>query len=210
MEYIDITYCISKNLPVWPGSLGFGSTWHMRIPDNTNNLSSINMDCHFGTHLDAPLHFVDNGRAVHELELFKLVGDAWLVEIKGVRSITASILETANIPIDCNKLLLKTDNQEYWQNGITTFQEDFCSIDSSGAQWIVDHNIHLIGIDYLSIQRFHDGPETHQILLNAEVVIVETLNLENVQPGNYELVCLPLNLKGLEGAPVRAILKEIV
>jgi arylformamidase len=99
--------------------------------EDTNNLSSINMGCHFGTHSDATLHFVDNGRPVHNMDLLKLVGDASVVEIKGVRSITASILKTANIPMGCNKLLLKTDNQEYWQNGITTFQENFCSIHSS-------------------------------------------------------------------------------
>lgn len=207
-DFIDITYTISEKLPKWPGSIGFKSFWHMEMPELTNNLSSFTIDSHLGTHLDAPLHFVQNGKAIHELDLNTLIGNVYVVELRNVRSITANHLENAQIPIECDKLLIKTDNQFYWEKGLVNFQEDFCSIDASGAQWIVDNNIHLVGIDYLSIQRFHDGPETHQLLLNAAVVIVETLNLEKVNSGWYHLICLPIKLKGLEGAPVRAILSK--
>lgn len=166
------------------------------------------MDCHFGTHLDAPLHFVENGKSVDQLDLDKLMGEVFVAEIRNVRSITSDALERAGIPNNCKRLLLKTDNQEYWKKGISEFQEDFCSIDSSGAQWVVKKGIELIGIDYLSIQRYHDSPLTHTILLENEVIILETLNLEQVKPGKYELICLPIKLQGLEGAPVRALLKE--
>lgn len=208
MDLIDITYPVSKRLPTWPGSIGFSTTWHMRMPTAGNNLSSVQMDCHLGTHLDAPLHFVHNGKSIDQLDLNKLVGPVFVVELRGVRSITAQHLQAAAIASNCKRLLLKTDNQQYWTAGNTVFQEDFCSIDSSGAQWIVDRGIVLVGIDYLSIQRFHDSPLTHTILLKAEVVIVETLNLEHVTAGEYELICLPLKLEGLEGAPVRAVLKK--
>jgi arylformamidase len=208
-KFIDITYEMSPNLPVWPDSIGFTTKWHMTMPERNNNLSSIEVDTHFGTHLDAPLHFIENGKAVNDIELDKLIGMCYLVSIRNTRSITSAHLEMANIPKECNKLLLKTDNQLYWENGIKTFQKDFCSIDETGAQWIVDNNIHLVGIDYLSIQRFYDGPETHQILLRNEVVIVESVNLEKAVQGWYELICLPLNIQGLEGSPVRAVLKKI-
>ncbi len=207
--YIDLTYPISNQLPKWPGSIGFEYKWHMVMPNETNNLSSFTIDSHLGTHLDAPLHFVHQAKAIHEMDLNKLIGKTYIAVIKGVKSITAAHLAAANIPENCTKLLLKTDNQLYWQQGLTDFQEDFCSIDASGAQWIVDRGIHLIGIDYLSIQRFHDGPATHQILLQHEVVIVETLNLENVEAGWYDLICLPLKLEGLEGSPVRAVVRKI-
>ncbi len=208
-EFIDITYPISNKLPKWPGSIGFQYQWHMRMPSETNNLSSFTIDAHLGTHLDAPLHFVHEAKAIHEMDLNKLIGKCYVISIRGVRSITAKHLEDSLIPKDCNKLLLKTDNQLYWEEALTTFQEDFCSIDASGAQWIVDRGIHLIGIDYLSIQRFHDSPATHQILLQNEVVIVETINLEQVEVGWYHLICLPLKLEGLEGSPVRAVLKKM-
>ena len=206
--YIDITYPISSRLPKWHGSIGFEVKWHMQMPSDTNNLSSFTIDSHLGTHLDAPLHFIHKSKAIHEMDLNKLIGKTYVVEIRGLKSITATDLDNANIPANCTKLLLKTDNQFYWEQGLTEFQEDFSSIDVTGAQWVIDRGIHLIGIDYLSIQRFHDGPETHQVLLQNEVVIVETLNLEQVETGWYDLICLPLKVEGLEGSPVRAILKK--
>lgn len=208
-EYIDITFPISTQLPKWHGSIGFEMHWQMRMPQETNNLSYFTIDTHLGTHLDAPLHFVTNGKSVEELSFDKLIGAAFVLEIRGLKSITAKHLQESNIPLACKKLLLKTDNQFYWKQKNPDFQEDFCSIDASGAQWLVDRGIHLIGIDYLSIQRFNDGPETHQILLKNEIVILETINLENVVQGWYDLICLPLKLEGLEGSPVRAILKKI-
>ncbi len=207
--YIDITYRISDKFPKWPGSVGLKVDWHMKIPHETNNLSSFTIDSHLGTHLDAPLHFVQNGKAIHELDLNKLIGEVFVLDIRGVKQITSDHLNKSEIPKNCSKLILKTDNQKYWEDGLIEFQQDFCSIDKSGAQWIVDMGIHLIGIDYLSIQRYFDGPETHQILLNSEVVIVECLNLAQVQQGIYELICLPLNIEGIEGSPVRALLKKI-
>lgn len=208
-NFIDITFPVSEALPIWPGSVGFSHNWHSKIETGaTNNSSSFSIDSHLGTHLDAPMHFVENGKSLIELEISKLIGKAYVAEIRNKNTITAKDLEKIQIPDDCKKLLLKTDNQIYWKNGITTFQEDFCSIDKTGAQWIVDKRLDLIGIDYLSIQKFHDGPETHQILLQAEVIIVETLNLGDVFEGVYELICLPLKIKGLEASPVRAILRK--
>ena len=99
---------------------------------------------------------------------------------------------------------LKSDNQMYLEQGLTEFQEDFSSIVATGAQWVFNRGIHLIDIDYLSIHRFHDGPETHQILLQNGVVIVETLILEYVEAG----WCLPIKQEGLEGSPIRAVLKK--
>lgn len=203
---IDITFPISKKTPKWPGSVGFEYKWQMEIPNDTNNLSSFSIDSHLGTHLDAPLHFIEGGRSIENLELEKLLGDVFVLEIYNIKSITDLDLENASIPKDCNKLILKTDNQLYWKEKLTEFQEDFSSIDASGAKWIVERGIHLIGIDYLSIQRYNDGPETHQILLKNEVIIVETLNLEYVNQGWYNLICLPLKIEGLEGSPVRALL----
>jgi arylformamidase len=208
-EFIDITFPVSEKLPKWPESIGYEASWHLKMEKGaTNNLSSIVTDCHFGTHLDAPLHFVKEGKSIDQLDLKKLIGETHVVAIRGIKSITAEDLEKV-VPRDCKRLLLKTDNQVYWENSFSEFQKDFCSIDESGAKWIVDRGIELVGIDYLSIQRFYDGPETHQILLQAEVIIVESLNLQHVQPGKYELICLPIKLKDLEGAPVRAILKKI-
>jgi arylformamidase len=205
--YIDITFPISEKLPKWPGSIGFKKTIHMEITTHGNNRSSFVIDSHFGTHLDAPIHFIENGKTIDQLDLNKLIGEVFVLEIRGKRSISGSDLSVSKIPKGCNKLILKTDNQIYWDQNIQIFQQDFCSINESGAKWLVENGFHFIGIDYLSIQRFNDGPETHQILLNSEIIIVESLNLKNVTQGLYEIICLPLNLQGLEGSPVRALIK---
>lgn len=208
-KFIDITFPISHRLPIWPDSIGYNYKWHLKMPKAGNNLSSISIDNHTGTHIDAPLHFIENGKSIEQLDLNKLIGLAYVAEIRGVRSIGANDLEASAIPKTCTRLLLKTDNQEYWNRGEKEFQEDFCALDKSGAQWVVDRGIDFVGIDYLSIERFEDGPETHQILLKNEVIIVESLNLKDVESGQFELICLPLKLEGLEGAPVRALLKKI-
>ncbi len=205
--YIDITFPISEKLPKWPGSIGFKKTIHMEIATHGNNLSSFEIDSHFGTHIDAPFHFDEYGKKVDQLDLNKLIGEVFVLELRGIRSISGSDLANSKIPKGCNKLILKTDNQIYWDENNQIFQEEFCSINESGAKWLNENGFHLIGIDYLSIQRFNDGPETHQILLNAEIIILESLNLKNVTQGLYDIICLPLNLQGFEGSPVRALLK---
>jgi arylformamidase len=147
------------------------------------------------------------GQSIDELKLENLIGDVYVIEIYGTDSINFTDLEKASIPKNCKKLIIKTDNKDYWTDNVKEFRENFTGLDSSGAKWIVKRGIHLVGIDYLSIQRFKDGPETHQILLENGVIVLESLKLEDVKAGLYELICLPLKLEGFEGAPVRAILK---
>lgn len=205
-QIIDISHTVDSNFVKWPGSVGYTSNWVMKMPLESNNLSAFMMDAHLGTHIDAPLHFVDNGRPIEAVDLNKCIGDVFVAEIYGVDSITAEHLSRIPIPEGCKKLILKTKNQEIWNSGTMVFQKNFASIDASGAQWLVDNAFVLIGIDYLSIQRFHDSIDTHQILLRNEVVILETLNLKEVNQGLYELYCLPLKIRGLEGVPSRAVL----
>lgn len=206
MKIYDITFAVSDKLPKWPGSVGYSVTKHLVMPDAVNNLSSIQMDCHLGTHLDAPSHFVHLGKSVEELDLEVLLGDVYVISIPNTDRITSLDLDNADIPLSCKRLLIKTDNQSYWDAGLTEFQENFCALDASAAIWLVERKIRLVGIDYLSIQKYQDGPRTHQIFLENNVVIVETLKLGEVVTGWYELICLPLKLEGLEGAPARVIL----
>lgn len=88
------------------------------------------------------------------------------------------------------------------------FHENYCALTNDAAEWIVEKKIHLVGIDYLSIQLFHDSKDTHVTLLSKEVVILEGLDLRNVEPGEYKLICLPLKINGVEGTVARAVLEE--
>ncbi len=126
-----------------------------------------------------------------------------------IAAITADDLEALNLPADTRRLLLRTRNSEGWQRGDREFRTDFVALTADAARWVVARDIRLIGVDYLSVQIFRGDPATHIALLQAQVVIVEGLNLAQVVPGNYELICLPLKLAGAEGAPARAVLRTL-
>lgn len=106
-------------------------------------------------------------------------------------------------------MLLRTRNSEGWRRGERDFRTDFVALTVDAARWIAARGLRLIGVDYLSVQIFRGDPQTHIALLQAGIVIVEGLNLAEVAPGSYELICLPLKLAGAEGAPARAVLKRL-
>ena len=171
------------------------------------NVSLLIADVHVGTHVDAPLHFIEGGAAVETLPLDNLMGAAWVAHLPGVDAVTAADLEQAGIPSGTRRLLLRTDNSDLWAQE-AQFRPDFVALTLDAARWVVERGIRLIGNDYLSVQRFHDGPETHQVLLNAGVILLEGINLASVVPGEWELICLPLRLVGADGAPARAVLRR--
>ncbi len=209
-KIIDISVLLSTQLPVWPGDhkVKIDQQFAMRNGDEAN-LTSIQMSSHTGTHIDAPLHFVNNGKTTEEISLDKLIGTCQVIDCQGKKEITADDLDKSNIPFDTEKLLLKTDNSILWENPKHEFRKDYCALTPAAAQWIVNHEIHLVGIDYASIQLFKDPKDTHVILLSNEVVILENIDLRFVEPGQYRLVCLPLKIEGVEGTVARAVLEQI-
>lgn len=166
----------------------------------------LNFCAHIGTHVDAPLHRVRGGGTVDALDLQTLIGRAYVVDITDVVSeIGANDLATRNIPQNVRRLLFKTRNGALWAR--EGFQKNFVALNASGAQWVVERNIKLVGMDYLSADIFlTDAAPAHDVLLNARVVIVEGMMLNDVAAGWYTLICLPIKIAGADGAPARAIL----
>ena len=209
-QLIDISVALDEKLPVWPNSHGVNISLLMDMnAGDEANVSRLDIDVHSGTHIDAPRHFLQDGDFTNSIPLEQTIGICQVVDMRGKSKITAQDLEKAAISSDTRKLLFKTDNSEKWKDPHHTFDPNFCSLTADAAQWIVDHNIHLTGIDYHSIQLFHDPVETHLILLRAKVVILETLNLREVDPGFYQLMCLPLKVNGVEGISARAVLETL-
>jgi arylformamidase len=206
-KYIDISLPVSPHLTRWPGSpvIRFERNLNLDQGDVAND-TTIELSVHTGTHVDAPSHFLQGGETVESLPLDTLIGKTTVVDIGESEVITPEILDSLNLPRQTTRLLFRTRNSQLWQQQVKEFQPDFVALSADAAQWIVDRGIRLVGIDYLSIQRYYDGPETHQILLQAKVIIIEGLNLAQVTPGEYQLICLPIKLKGVEGAPARVIL----
>jgi arylformamidase len=169
--------------------------------------STISMGVHAGTHVDAPLHFLPGREDVSQLSFDALLGPCYVASVKDASAVRDSDLESLPIPSDTTRLLLRTRNSDGWASGAQDFNPDFVALTPEAARWVVNHSIKLIGIDSLSIQRFNDRPETHLILLEAGVVVLEGLSLYGVVQGRYELICLPIKLQGAEGAPARAVLR---
>ena len=209
-EIIDITVPLTTEMPIWPGCKGIRITPVMRLDEgDSSNVSRLDCNLHTGTHVDAPRHFLQNGTTVEQLPLDALVGRSYVAYLPDAGDITPRNLMDLNLPSGIERLLLRTRNSELWAAGTTEFRKDFVALTHEAAQWIVDSKIRLIGVDYLSVQRYSDDSKTHQILLGADTVLLEGLDLSKVQKGFYELICLPLRLVGAEASPARAILRQI-
>jgi arylformamidase len=205
--YLDISRPLSEGIAAWPGSPGFRVFAHQSIADgDQSNASGIEMDVHTGTHVDAPSHFIQGGATLDAVGLDPFLGPAYVAEIDTTDEIDDAALDAAEIPDTTERLLLRTRNSRDEAYVTGPFREDFAALTPTGARWIVQRGLVLVGIDYLSIQRFGDSSDTHQILLGAGVCILEGLDLRAADRGRYRLVCLPLPLVGVEAAPARALL----
>lgn len=208
MKILDISVAVSPDLPVWPGDPKIELKRFRSIAQgDTSNDSHLACSVHSGTHIDAPAHFIENGNTVERLPLDTLLGPATVVELPEADIITPEHLEAQGLSPQIKRLLLKTQNSDLWTDPGHQFNPDFVALSSDSARWIVSKGINLVGIDYLSIQLSKDAePITHRILLDAGIIIIEGLDLRNISPGVYELICLPIKLAGSEGAPARAVL----
>ncbi|NWG33291.1 MAG: cyclase family protein [Chloroflexi bacterium] len=208
MTIHDISLTISADLPVWPGDPGLELERFESMDSGAHaNVTRISSSVHLGTHVDAPHHFLNDGRTVESLPLEVLTGPCYVLQLPdGVDAITSEVLERSEITPDMKRILFGTSNSHLWAKGVRDFRTDFVAITEDGAQWLVDRGVQLVGVDYLSVAPYGDSEPTHRILLGAGVVVLEGLNLSNVMRGFYDLYCLPLKIAGSDGAPARAIL----
>lgn len=204
---IDISIPLHAESPTWPGSTGVHLDWTLRVErGEPSNLTRLDTDIHAGTHIEGGLHSFAKGNAVDEITVRTLVGPAMVVYLSDAESIGRAELEQAEIPRDTERVLFRTRNSLLWARGEKKFQENFVGLTADGARYLVERGVRLVGNDYLSVAKFTDGPVVHDILLKAGIVIIEGLNLHNVEPGIYQLMCLPILLPGREAAPARAVL----
>ncbi|HLE27762.1 MAG TPA: cyclase family protein [Anaerolineales bacterium] len=206
MKIVDLTIGVSPAIPVWPNNPGVELERMNKIEAGANsNVSRLAMGVHTGTHVDAPVHFIQGAAGVDTLRLETLVGPAYVLHLPKVNRVTAPDLAAAKIPPRTKRLLIKTRNSAYWARGDAEFHSDFVGVGPDAAEWLVKRKLQLVGVDYLSVAPWKESRPTHEILLKAGVVIVEGLNLSAVRPGTYDFVCLPLKLIGCDGAPARAV-----
>lgn len=208
-HWIDITVPLGTGMAHWPGDRPYETarSFDMERGDEMN-LSSIALSAHTGTHMDAPLHFVRDGLPIDRIPLEVVIGTARVVAIRNPERICLEEVEACGVEKG-ERILFKTVNSdEPWHD--RPFRESFVAIPADTARYLADRKPALVGVDYLSVGAFEgDGVETHQALLGAGIWLVEGLALAHVDPGRYELVCLPLKLAGVEGAPARAAIRRL-
>jgi arylformamidase len=196
---------LGPRLPVYPGDTPFVRQEVRSIEaGDVLNLSEIRMGAHSGTHVDAPCHFLPRGEAVHELPADAFSGPATVLDLTHVEeSITREDIDTTVLgPGDI--ALMRTKNSDMLYG---TFQRDFVYLSEEGARRLLDAGVKAVGIDYLSIEGYGvEGFPVHNLLLSSGVGIIEGLDLSQVGPGRYWLICLPLKVEGGDGAPARAVL----
>ena len=206
MNVYDISVPLRSNMPTYEGEPGPKLDFRKLLSKgDSSTVSVLSLGSHTGTHVDAPAHFIDGADSIERLPLDALVGPVYVAEFGGSTHITAADLESMAIPGDCQRLLFKTRNGRLWDD--PEFHTDFIALAPDAATKLTERGIRLVGIDYLSIERFRARPhEVHETLLASGVVILEGVDLRRVTAGVYLLVCAPLNVVGAEGAPARVFL----
>ena len=207
-NWIDISVPVRNGMVHWPGDPPFHIERALdQAKGDVATVSQMTLGVHTGTHMDAPLHFIRNGRTIDEMPLDATVGRARVIQIHDPKSIRRPELLPQAISAG-ERILFKTANSaKAWATD--RFEENFVFIAQDAARYLAECRVLCVGVDYLSVGGFReDGPETHHALLEAGIWIIEGLNLNAIEPGEYELACLPLRLIGSEGAPARAILRR--
>ena len=202
----DISVPVRPGMTVWAEEPPVEISPVKTIEKDGASVSRICLGTHTGTHIDPPMHFIAGGAAAHQLPLESMIGPCEVRRFSERFQITAGHLEEAGIPEGTTRLLLATPAAALWD--VPGFHTTYTGLSLDGALWCLKRGIRLVGIDYLSIERV-DSPTawgTHRTLLGEGVVILEGLDLRAVEPGHYNLLCLPLKLLGGDGALARAVL----
>ncbi|CAN5420900.1 cyclase family protein [soil metagenome] len=207
----DVTVTISAATPIYKGDPGVELNSFKEIATGSSaNVSQISFGVHTATHVDAPNHFIEGAKRVHQLDPHKLVGPCRVVQVRD--DVIAIEPEHLGDISGVTRVLLKTQNSSFWATPEDGFRTDFSYLTPATAKLLVDNGVVLVGIDYLSIEKSGSpGHPVHITLLEKEVVILEGVDLRDVPPGDYELICMPLKYDGAtgDGSPARTFLREI-
>ncbi len=201
---IDISVPLSPQTVVYPGDPQVKIEVFKEWSETTSKLSEITMGTHSGTHIDSPSHCLLNGKKIEDIPIDVFVGFARVLDFSELtEKITKEDLISKNIK-EGERILVKTRNSK---EGFDTWRDNFVYLDGDAADYLAEVGIKLFGIDYLSVkQKGSKDNRAHISLLSKDIPILETVDLSKVDEGEYFLVCAPLKISGVEGAPTRALL----
>lgn len=207
--WVDVSVPITDGMLSWPGDPKVHISRAMDIEKGAPaNVTKLNMGAHTGTHMDAPRHFLNKKAGIDKIPLDSVIGKARVIAIQNKEIITVEDLKPQRIRKG-ERVLFKTENSKSrWYK--KPFSRKFVALSLEAARYLADRKIKTLGVDYLSIGSMEsDGAQIHRVLLKAGVWPIEGLDLSKIEPGDYEMICLPLRLVGSDGSPVRALLRKI-
>jgi len=203
MKIIDISWPITPEMTTYKDRKDIFIKKIKTIEHDGTRESTICMNLHTGTHIDAPAHFMPNGKNVNQLPLESLMGQCQVIDCTHVKE-KITVDDLAPIELTKKIALLKTKNSNLLSTA--PFDPHFIYLGASGAQYLAEKGVKAIGIDYLGIERNQAAHETHKLLFEHEIIIIEGLRLKEIASGDYQFICLPLAIKQTEAVPARAIL----
>jgi len=204
--WVDISVTIKSGMVHWPGDPAVNISRRQDMDKgDSDNVSLISMGSHTGTHMDAPRHFFVRGKGLDKMPLSAVIGPARVLAIINTRCITVPELKRHRIKFG-ERILFKTRNSSFWKTNV--FQKEFVYVTQEAADYLSDVGVAVVGVDYLSVGGYKkDGAKTHKTILGGGIWIIEGLNLYGIKPGDYDLICLPIKIFNLDGAPARAIIR---
>lgn len=211
MKWHDLTVPVHEGMATWPKDPGVSLKLARSLARGDGaNVTRIEMGAHTGTHMDAPFHFVPDGTGIDQLPLETIIGPCRVFDLTDIPGhIDRAAVERCDLR-GITRALFKTRNSQRWARGETVFDPTFIAIVVDGAQLLVERNVKLVGVDYLSVEPYGSKQHpVHHTLLGANVTVIEGINLSAVTPGDYELIALPLRLRGADGSPARVILRTL-
>ena len=208
-DWVDVSVPLTNGMVTWPGDPPVRIT---RVLDMERGdpctVSHLDLGAHTGTHLETPLHYLRGGASLDAMPFDATVGPARVIAIADPESVKPAELARHALARG-ERVLLKTRNSaRRWVDA--PFDERFVYVSHEAALYLAERGVRTVGVDYLSVGGVHsDGEATHRALLGAGIWVIEGLDLAQVEPGAYELICLPLRVAGAEGAPARALLRPL-
>jgi arylformamidase len=207
MKYYDISLNLSADTVRWVNSTPFELIERRRITrGDQNNSSAVSMSVHAGTHLDAPFHFVPDGCTIDSLPLDLFIGPALVHAVETERHITGTHVAAMDLE-NVTRVLFKTRNTQLLRK--SAYDPNFAAFSVEAAQALVARGVKLVGLDYLSVAKADEQVPVHRAFLDHGVALLEGVDLSDVMPGRYELICFPIKLSGSDGAPCRAVLRDL-
>ncbi len=208
MTIYDVTMTLEAGMPVWPGDPEVEvKLLSLVAAGDKATVRQLKLTTHTGTHVDAPAHFLADGKTVDQIPLSACLGRATVVNMMDTEVITANDLENSVTPRAGMRLLLRTKAHNSTGQTPKAYM-DFVPLSLAAANWLVENEVSLVGVDGPSVEALTGNGDVHRRLLSAGIVIIENLQLEDARPGEFDLICLPLKIADGDGAPARVLLRS--